>query len=102
MIRRPPRSTLFPYTTLFRSGGAAISDIAPHNNRARSLNPYNVKGRDHFISRKHFEYLVTVGEGWDGGSEKQSGEDRKSTRLNSSHVEISYAVFCLKKKKKKR
>jgi len=58
-------------------GRAAISDIAPYNNRARSLNPYNVKGRDRFISRKHFEYLVTVGEGWDGGSEKQSGDGKK-------------------------
>src|SRR6266403_4332091 len=65
MIRRPPRSTLFPYTTLFRSGHAYQDH--PH----RSL-----RGAD-------------------------GRPDRKSTRLNSSHVEISYAVFCLKKKKKK-
>src|SRR5437868_11422223 len=70
MIRRPPRSTLFPYTTLFRSRG---SDTAADRNR-RSL-----RGR-----QRHQASL--------------SG-DRKSTRLNSSHVSISYAVFCLKKKK---
>src|SRR5207302_7398597 len=68
MIRRPPRSTLFPYTTLFRSNGV----IAPI----------------FWTSARNF------------GSE-MSGLDRKSTRLNSSHVKISYAVFCLKKKKKK-
>src|SRR5690349_23944112 len=69
MIRRPPRSTLFPYTTLFRSPCAATS-------RAR--------GRP----------------GWCRGDRAHRGSpDRKSTRLNSSHVEISYAVFCLKKKK---
>src|SRR2546430_11310517 len=80
MIRRPPRSTLFPYTTLFRSietassdyddsagqtGGSAIVDLAPR------------------------------------GQGTEAGRDRKSTRLNSSHSQISYAVFCLKKKKKK-
>src|SRR5215471_2317532 len=65
MIRRPPRSTLFPYTTLFRS--------CPHR-RERALQRGVARPRRH-------------------------GQDRKSTRLNSSHVEISYAVFCLKKKK---
>src|SRR6266571_3487345 len=66
MIRRPPRSTLFPYTTLFRSGGG------PHRPRS--------------------------GPGSDSGGPAAS--DRKSTRLNSSHMSISYAVFCLKKKNK--
>src|SRR5690349_23238588 len=74
MIRRPPRSTLFPYTTLFRSvtprGRAAAGATA--STRTPTTRPAS------------------------------GGRDRKSTRLNSSHVEISYAVFCLKKKKKKR
>src|SRR5436305_15118403 len=65
MIRRPPRSTLFPYTTLFRSRGNRVTCV-----------PAGVAGRGHQFPR-----------------------DRKSTRLNSSHVRISYAVFCLKKKK---
>src|SRR5690349_23752009 len=73
MIRRPPRSTLFPYTTLFRSGRmnefySACKGVWGENNR-----------------------LI-----------EENRIDRKSTRLNSSHVEISYAVFCLKKKKKKK
>src|SRR3712207_7313572 len=88
MIRRPPRSTLFPYTTLFRSrdadGGqdhddgradARHRDVAEHPDRADAVQP--------------------------GGLGDVVGEDRKSTRLNSSHANISYAVFCLKKKKKK-
>src|SRR5437588_4350920 len=74
MIRRPPRSTLFPYTTLFRSGCGC-------NRRAvRSIRPRPEGSRRHF----HLPH-----------------GDRKSTRLNSSHTVISYAVFCLKKKKKK-
>src|SRR5690349_22089896 len=71
MIRRPPRSTLFPYTTLFRS--PPIPDAGPMAVIART-----------------------------SGCQPGFGPDRKSTRLNSSHVEISYAVFCLKKKKKKK
>src|SRR6266702_8054663 len=65
MIRRPPRSTLFPYTTLFRSPPGQRTGRAPPR----------------------------------GGRRARRGGDRKSTRLNSSHVDISYAVFCLKKKK---
>src|SRR6266496_4996637 len=78
MIRRPPRSTLFPYTTLFRSGRRPLSTrvLAPRRLRARRA------------TADHPRVL-------------QPGPDRKSTRLNSSHVEISYAVFCLKKKKNK-
>src|SRR2546430_12332843 len=70
MIRRPPRSTLFPYTTLFRSAAGSGPRVCPraYADRDRGFDP---------------------------------GEDRKSTRLNSSHSQISYAVFCLKKKKKK-
>src|SRR5438874_9262951 len=79
MIRRPPRSTLFPYTTLFRS---RESVVAGHEVDALL----------------RFPLLVAVDV---GTAEQREAEDRKSTRLNSSHVEISYAVFCLKKKKKK-
>src|SRR2546430_12240409 len=68
MIRRPPRSTLFPYTTLFRSGGE-------HAGRVRRLLPPGSRALEEGV------------------------RDRKSTRLNSSHSQISYAVFCLKKKK---
>src|SRR2546429_2737262 len=75
MIRRPPRSTLFPYTTLFRSP-------PPHQARC----PISPWGRTQRIPTKR-AYTTT--------------SDRKSTRLNSSHGYISYAVFCLKKKKKK-
>src|SRR5690349_23167761 len=78
MIRRPPRSTLFPYTTLFRS------PVPPHPRRAS----IQLQLRDHRAHGRHITFF------------RWSSEDRKSTRLNSSHVEISYAVFCLKKKKK--
>src|SRR5688572_31571401 len=75
MIRRPPRSTLFPYTTLFRSAGIrAVEDMS------------SVK-----CDREYCKVVIT--------SLPPSDVDRKSTRLNSSHSQISYAVFCLKKKK---
>src|SRR2546430_6622682 len=83
MIRRPPRSTLFPYTTLFRSWFA------------RGLRLVDVS--DPFAPREVGYYEPDVPEGY----EMPSSKDRKSTRLNSSHSQISYAVFCLKKKKKK-
>src|SRR5690349_24180973 len=79
MIRRPPRSALFPYTTLFRS----------------------VRKRKLPSGRPDEEPVVTL-EQPDPTWEAEYRQDRKSTRLNSSHVEISYAVFCLKKKKKKK
>src|SRR2546429_3345613 len=79
MIRRPPRSTLFPYTTLFRSGGNG-RDCSP----ARAGLP-----RD---EQRYRQKSATSARG--------AFRDRKSTRLNSSHGYISYAVFCLKKKKK--
>src|SRR2546426_3482068 len=83
MIRRPPRSTLFPYTTLFRSGGDLRGDQAVEVKMkpARSRSAARPLG---------FARL---------GIAAGPGEDRKSTRLNSSHLVISYAVFCLKKKK---
>src|SRR2546430_11392449 len=74
MIRRPPRSTLFPYTTLFRSVLEAEDTIAAHQS-----------GHNSGVIHSGLYY--------------KPGSDRKSTRLNSSHSQISYAVFCLKKKK---
>src|SRR3712207_9538216 len=85
MIRRPPRSTLFPYTTLFRSGCAGGDQRAGAGSRGHRWRPHNGG--------------IPVGI---RGSEGVPGPDRKSTRLNSSHANISYAVFCLKKKKKKK
>src|SRR5258707_8689791 len=90
MIRRPPRSTLFPYTTLFRSfftalgvggefaaGASLVAEVFPHRSRTMALGALQAPL-----------------------CESDAGRDRKSTRLNSSHANISYAVFCLKKKKK--
>src|SRR5438132_5267616 len=82
MIRRPPRSTLFPYTTLFRS---------PHRARGPNPRPAERDGGDD-CGRAQAP----------SGVELYTAADRKSTRLNSSHTVISYAVFCLKKKKKKK
>src|SRR5690349_22855209 len=94
MIRRPPRSTLFPYTTLFRSAGN------PAIGFAEDATKYAADGGNSLFTE--FGKLGTtsnrVAVFWDA---TQPSTDRKSTRLNSSHVEISYAVFCLKKKKKK-
>src|SRR3712207_8208085 len=87
MIRRPPRSTLFPYTTLFRSG-------RDPGRRASS-------GACVSQSCKRCAALVEVDEAlgfFVRGERRNEGRDRKSTRLNSSHANISYAVFCLKKK----
>src|SRR5438874_10607367 len=84
MIRRPPRSTLFPYTTLFRSPTDRYSrEIAEPIGGSKSAGAVGPQAQ-----RRQVALLVII-------------EDRKSTRLNSSHVEISYAVFCLKKKKRK-
>src|SRR5689334_24124579 len=89
MIRRPPRSTLFPYTTLFRS-----SDLAGIKTTAkRDGDNYVINGSKTFITNAKLSGIVCVA---------AKTEDRKSTRLNSSHSSISYAVFCLKKKKKKK
>src|SRR5436309_11781003 len=84
MIRRPPRSTLFPYTTLFRS---ADSCLRQHPTGTDDRAHHGGGGRCHTLP-------VPV-------LDRPPPPDRKSTRLNSSHVKISYAVFCLKKKKKK-
>src|SRR5258707_11030982 len=82
MIRRPPRSTLFPYTTLFRSL-AALSPALEKFNRFEGV---DLAGLD-VVVRELSDVVIP------------NGVDRKSTRLNSSHANISYAVFCLKKKK---
>src|SRR5690349_22895899 len=89
MIRRPPRSTLFPYTTLFRSGPGSGGNCRPALTSTSSPSPSHPDVRTSLISSSGV-YLQT-----------ESSLDRKSTRLNSSHVEISYAVFCLKKKNEK-
>src|SRR5688572_31276801 len=87
MIRRPPRSTLFPYTTLFRSpcvdpkGAEQRQELADEAGGARQS---DIRQREHHERHRVFRHVV---------------EDRKSTRLNSSHSQISYAVFCLKKKR---
>src|SRR5258707_11979401 len=87
MIRRPPRSTLFPYTTLFRSHVVHFA--------ARPLGRLFAQADDRAASEGHLRHRKTCRH--DGN---RSLRDRKSTRLNSSHANISYAVFCLKKKKK--
>src|SRR5687768_17999533 len=98
MIRRPPRSTLFPYTTLFRSAepilvvqmGAERGDESHRGRDAdggRAADPQHLDRLDHLGDRADLDVHALV------------RQDRKSTRLNSSHGYISYAVFCLKKKK---
>src|SRR5256885_9746280 len=89
MIRRPPRSTLFPYTTLFRS-----LHVPP-----AVFDEGQVHGRNHDLPGRACDIPALAG--WDCEFRKhdqEDHEDRKSTRLNSSHLVISYAVFCLKKK----
>src|SRR3712207_7055867 len=90
MIRRPPRSTLFPYTTLFRSL------FAPQLDAIRGLITDTLARGG--MSPKQVDRVLLAG----GSSALVATQDRKSTRLNSSHANISYAVFCLKKKKKKK
>src|SRR3712207_7501563 len=95
MIRRPPRSTLFPYTTLFRSKGSQAPQAAPEVTKApvAAAQPKAVVK----TSRPRAKSPVR---GKRPAAAAQAAKDRKSTRLNSSHANISYAVFCLKKKKK--
>src|SRR2546422_1144120 len=96
MIRRPPRSTLFPYTTLFRSASCVVAAGSGCWSRRRRFGRRCRRG-DHRRPRLAAETLAQV-----FGCSPEDGPriDRKSTRLNSSHGYISYAVFCLKKKKK--
>src|SRR3712207_7949435 len=123
MIRRPPRSTLFPYTTLFRSGGRAA--CSGGRGARRGLRPLEhareaggacmrsaevvvigagvigVSVAYHLAKEGCGSVLVLERHREPGGGSTGRATDRKSTRLNSSHANISYAVFCLKKKKKK-
>src|SRR3712207_7315993 len=91
MIRRPPRSTLFPYTTLFRSAGGRRSDATPKKHEPSPAIGRVRGGYSRFSSLARARACVRLC--------ASSLRDRKSTRLNSSHANISYAVFCLKKKK---
>src|SRR3712207_7576704 len=98
MIRRPPRSTLFPYTTLFRSTPVHAADDAPVAQRAQAharVTPADVQPLHHVVRA-----LRLTGDVEEREDLPHRAVDRKSTRLNSSHANISYAVFCLKKKKK--
>src|SRR3712207_8490568 len=100
MIRRPPRSTLFPYTTLFRSTAHAVH---PHASCPAQLgSPDALRGgHGHAVLRRPLHpHGQRRSLGRDDADRRGNGRrDRKSTRLNSSHANISYAVFCLKKKK---
>src|SRR3712207_7455049 len=86
MIRRPPRSTLFPYTTLFRSIGSSVLQVGEESSDIAGLGRHSASPFGFFLSHRALAALRAI-------------SDRKSTRLNSSHANISYAVFCLKKKK---
>src|SRR5258705_5757480 len=92
MIRRPPRSTLFPYTTLFRSTAFAVSMVCHAIFLAGILRRMPVVG----ATPTAITVTLRAGDGGVAGAERD--RDRKSTRLNSSHLGISYAVFCLNKK----
>src|SRR3712207_8956553 len=93
MIRRPPRSTLFPYTTLFRSLDGQEGD--PQRDREKEAEDQPPRVTDLRVVNRERHGQAAGQE--DGGVD--TPQDRKSTRLNSSHANISYAVFCLKKKK---
>src|SRR3712207_8016633 len=90
MIRRPPRSTLFPYTTLFRSEAGLRYAYLQFDGIGNDANSHRQVGNLFDVKLRAIDNLHEAGV-----------EDRKSTRLNSSHANISYAVFCLKKKKNK-
>src|SRR2546427_9493884 len=91
MIRRPPRSTLFPYTTLFRSAALLLPALSKAKvNTLKRRAELEINAIASAIHKYESEY-----------GRLPASRDRKSTRLNSSHSQISYAVFCLKKKKKK-
>src|SRR2546421_2495043 len=91
MIRRPPRSTLFPYTTLFRSLARHGHELDVAFAQKRVCAPVDRRAQDAHLEQRTLR-----------AAEHETHADRKSTRLNSSHDQISYAVFCLKKKKKER
>src|SRR3712207_8986020 len=90
MIRRPPRSTLFPYTTLFRSTSRHVVEVDITTGRIEGATETRARGSHSLAVTPDGRLGFTANQG--------EGSDRKSTRLNSSHANISYAVFCLKKK----
>src|SRR3712207_6922627 len=96
MIRRPPRSTLFPYTTLFRSQVTGEPDVGQGAARRGGIRG----GHAPSLPRSRNAIGARLARGRPGVASAARHRDRKSTRLNSSHANISYAVFCLKKKKK--
>src|SRR3712207_7908159 len=96
MIRRPPRSTLFPYTTLFRSGSSSAS---ARRDAGTSDTLVKRRGGVTFLAVRRHRCDPTIGR---SDVHRHEPLDRKSTRLNSSHANISYAVFCLKKKKNRK
>src|SRR5689334_24572207 len=97
MLRRPPRSTLFPYTTLFRSA------VAKEALAALYISPdFPMAGDDEAQLQRAAQLFVELADERAARGDVEAQIDRKSTRLNSSHSSISYAVFCLKKKKKTR
>src|SRR5258707_8761710 len=100
MIRRPPRSTLFPYTTLFRSDKYPMANYVLYkglDEEKRKLSVVNAQLKRHLVTlRMRRKEAEDTTKEWQKKYEEQQ-KDRKSTRLNSSHANISYAVFCLKK-----
>src|SRR2546430_10292619 len=99
MIRRPPRSTLFPYTTLFRSHHVQVCQVRTDIKRDDDQHPYDDDSLHeslwrHHLARNHADGNPAVVSP-DNRCDRTSQPDRKSTRLNSSHSQISYAVFCL-------
>src|SRR2546427_9057213 len=113
MIRRPPRSTLFPYTTLFRSGvdhrAIQIERVAQRQHEADDarldaelLQLLHQLGIGRFAAGRGKAHQQRAADQAQQAEDVTAQQDRKSTRLNSSHSQISYAVFCLKKKKKTR
>src|SRR3712207_7173075 len=102
MIRRPPRSTLFPYTTLFRSAAraAGFSPVKLNAVAMRDVNDDEIVDLVRFAVDGGYEMRFIEQMPLDAGHTWERTRDRKSTRLNSSHANISYAVFCLKKKKR--
>src|SRR3989442_12974599 len=98
MIRRPPRSTLFPYTTLFRSRKKIQSRRRPASQCQQTLGFAGVKRLQIFQKERMASSDASAPDACESESLLTLRRDRKSTRLNSSHVRISYAVFCLQKK----
>src|SRR3712207_7121412 len=96
MIRRPPRSTLVPYTTLFRSITRRLIEEFAKNQPVERATPKEVEE----LTAREMEVFKLIARGMSNA--EVAAEDRKSTRLNSSHANISYAVFCLKKKNRLR